>query len=180
MKNKVVHVEFRNKQHGWRIPKTRLYFKEKHNRRIRGEQSFFRLFFLNYMLMPSCHNCKYANFNRASDITIGDFWGIERTMPDFDDNIGISLVLVNSDKGAALFETIRGGLDVRESCKENCLQRNLQSPPFRHKNSNQFWNDYHKRGMRYVMVKYTDYSILKTFIKKVILKLKSILSFYFS
>lgn len=179
--NNVVYAEFRNKEVGWHRPRTKLYFKERSAKRINGEQSFFQLFVRNYMLMPSCHNCKFANFNRASDITLGDFWGIERTMPDFDDDKGISLVLVNSAKGKSVFDAIRDSLDVRESCKQNCLQpqRSLQGSPPRHKYSDQFWKGYHKRGMRYVMVKYTEYSRVRTCIRKVILKLKSILISYF-
>ena len=173
-KNKVVYAEFRNKEVSWHRPRTKLYFKEPSAKKIRGEQSFFQLFVRNYMLMPSCHNCKFANFNRASDITLGDFWGIERTMPEFDDDRGVSLVLVNSDKGVVFFEAVKGSLDVRESCRENCLplQQSLQGSPPRHKNSDQFWKDYHKKGMRYVMIKYTEYSRVRTWIKKVILKLK--------
>lgn len=177
-KNNILHVEFRNKEKSWHAPKSKLYFKNKSTKKVKGEQSYFKLFVHNYMLMPACHNCKYANLNRASDLTLGDFWGIEKTMPEFDDDKGISLVLVNSDKGAALFKAIRVRLDVRESSKKNCLQRNLKNPPPRHKNSAKFWKDYQKRGMRYVMVKYTEYGIVKTFFKKVILKLKSVLVSY--
>ncbi len=177
--NEVVGVEFRNKDTGWHRPKTKLHLKRECTKKIKGEQSYFQLFLPNYMLMPACHNCKYTNFNRVSDITIADFWGIERTMPEFDDDKGISLVLVNSNKGSTLFETVRGGLEVRESNKQDCFQRNIGSPPPRHRNSDIFWRDYHKRGMRYVMVKYTDYGVVKTFMMKVIRKIKSVLSPYF-
>lgn len=175
-KNKVVHVEFRNKERSWRNYKTKLYLKEIRNKRIKGEQSYFRLFLINCMLMPSCHNCKFSNLYRASDITIADFWGIERTMPDFNDDKGISLVLVNSEKGQALFDSIRNSLEVRGSCKQNCLQRNMQGSPPRHKNSNQFWNNYHKKGMRCVMIKYTEYSVVRTFFRKAIRKIGRILN----
>lgn len=176
--NKIVHAEFRNKDNGWHRYKTRLYLKKQSTNTIKGEQSFFQLFMPNYMLMPSCHNCLFANFNRASDITMGDFWGIERTMPDFDDDKGVSLVLVNSDKGDALFEAVRNHLEVRESCKQNCLQRNLQGPPPRSEKAGAFWKDYHEKGMHYVMIKYTDYGVIRTFFRKATRKIGRILKAY--
>ena len=177
-RNSVVHAEFRNKDAGWHIPRTKLHLKEKGKKRIKGEQSYLRLFYSNCFLMPSCYNCKFTNFNRASDITIGDFWGIEKSMPDFDDNRGISLVLVNSEKGRCLFESIKTGLIVRESCKENCLQEQLESPAVNDKNAVHFWDNYQKRRMRYVMTKYTEYSEIRTFFKKTVRKIRRIMNSY--
>ena len=176
--NKVVHAEFRNKDLGWHVPNTRLHLKNPSTKKIKGEQSYFWLFCPNYMLMPSCYNCKFANFDRAGDITIADFWGIERTMPDFDDDRGISLVLVNSEKGRHLFDSTQASLIVRESCKENCLQSQLEGHPISNKKAGQFWNDYHKRGMRRVMAKYTEYGVIGTFVKKAMRKIGRILNFY--
>jgi hypothetical protein len=57
--------------------------------------TYANIFGSDLALRPACHNCKFCNFSRPSDITIGDFWGIEKSMPDFDDNIGVSLLLIN-------------------------------------------------------------------------------------
>lgn len=52
------------------------------------------------MFRHSCGICHFANLQRPSDITIGDFWGWERVDPHFNaDNKGVSLVLVNTRKG---------------------------------------------------------------------------------
>lgn len=178
MKNKVVHAEFRNKDAGWHIPRIKLHLKEKCKKRIKGEQSYLQLFYSNYVLMPSCFNCQYTSFNRTGDITIGDFWGIEKTMSDFDDNRGISLVLANSEKGRRLFESIKPGLIVRESCKENCLQEQLERPAPIDDKMPQFRDDYLKRDMLYIMVRYTEYSEIRTFFKKAIRKIVRILKCY--
>lgn len=170
--DKVVFAEFRNKEVSWLRPKTKLHLKAHSVQKLRGEQSYFQLFVNNYMLMPACHNCMYSNFSRASDITLGDFWGIQKTLPEFDDDKGVSLVLVNSSKGTDVFEFIKDGLEVRESCQQNCLQRNLQNSPPKHEKSDEFWEDYQNKGMRFVMIKYTDYSAFRTFIRKAVNKIK--------
>ena len=41
------------------------------------------------------------------DITIADYWGIENAAPEFDDNKGVSLVLINNDKGNKIFDAIK-------------------------------------------------------------------------
>jgi coenzyme F420-reducing hydrogenase beta subunit len=174
-KDRVVHAEFRNKDAGWHRPMTKLFLERGGIRRIKGEQSFFQLFVVNYMLMPACHNCKFSNFRRSSDITLGDFWGIERTMPDFDDDKGVSLVLVNSERGKTMFKDVACSLDIRQSSKKDCLQRNLQAPPPRHRDSDKFWRDYHKGGMRRVMKRYSDYSDIRTFCRKVVRRLRRML-----
>ena len=48
------------------------------------------------MLRPSCYNCNYCTTNRCSDFTIGDFWGIEKTSPEFNDGDGVSLVICHT------------------------------------------------------------------------------------
>lgn len=67
------------------------------------ENAFFRLFLENVILRPSCYDCPAKSGKSGSDITLGDFWGIEKLMPEFDDDGGCSLVLINSDKGKAYF-----------------------------------------------------------------------------
>ena len=80
-----------------------------------------KLFHANLTLREACYNCKYTNLNRCSDITIADFWGIEKHMPDFDDNKGISLILINTQKGIGIYNAIKSNLDDRESNTKDCI-----------------------------------------------------------
>lgn len=164
-RGEIVGVEFRNKDKGWHRPITKLITRDG-KWRISGEQSFFQLFNSNIFLMPSCHGCKFTNFARPADISIADFWGIERTCPEFDDNWGVSLVLVNSPRGRELFKAIETNIVTLESQKENCLQSALQKPIKKNEKSDEFWEDYFKYGMKYAMIKYTDYSAIRTFMRK--------------
>lgn len=77
------------------------------------DNSFMKGFLSNVYLRPSCHNCKCKNGISHSDLTLGDFWGIELISPEFDDDKGISLVLVNSDKGKSLLYSLN--IDTQRS-----------------------------------------------------------------
>ena len=74
---------------------------------------YMRGFLANIYLRPSCYQCKCKNGVSHSDLTIADFWGIWRLMPDFADDCGVSLVLVNTEKGEFVFSSL--GLDAMES-----------------------------------------------------------------
>lgn len=57
-------------------------------------------------LRPSCYRCKWARPERSADITLGDFWGIEKYNPSLDAKTGISQVIVNTEKGRKIFDSL--------------------------------------------------------------------------
>lgn len=77
-----------------------------------------------------CYTCKYANTNRVGDLTIGDFWAINKFHPEFYSSDGVSVVFVNSKKGQELFEQIKRQAEVLTSRMEAALsgQGNLVRP----------------------------------------------------
>lgn len=123
-------------------------------------QKHKELFYAHLILRPSCHNCKYTNFNRETDITIADFWGIEKTMKEYDDNKGISLVLVNTEKGKEIFRNCSENLDYRISNTVDCSQPNLQKPSVPSPKRGEFWCDYYENGYIYIAKKYAGYGIV--------------------
>ena len=64
-------------------------------------------FMLGLSLRDNCHSCLYATKKRVSDVTIGDFWGIEKFYPELNDSNGISLICINSEKGLNIFNEIK-------------------------------------------------------------------------
>lgn len=91
--------------------------------------SYGKLFLNNYILRESCYNCPYTSVtNRYADITIGDYWGLEKSMPEFCHKKGVSLVLLHSKKGKELFDGICEQIEYRKSDVENCIQPNLKEP----------------------------------------------------
>lgn len=80
-------------------------------------------FLANLYLRPSCHQCAAKSGKSGSDITIADFWGIQQVMPDFDDDKGTGLVLVNTLKGEQYFTSL--DINARVSSWENVRQYNV-------------------------------------------------------
>lgn len=115
---------------------------------------YYKLFIKNFILRENCFDCKYSNMDRVSDITLGDFWGIDKSIRNFNDNKGVSLVILNTFKGKDIFEKIHNKFEVVESNTKNCLQPNLIKPTEKPREYNAFWNDYIKRGYKYTATKY--------------------------
>lgn len=124
---------------------------------------FTKVFYQHIMFRHSCGNCPYCNTQRPSDITIADFWGWEKTDPNINkDDKGLSLILVNTEKGRKLWEDVKHDLDVIPAKLEDCLQPNLQQPSSMHPLRMTFENDYVLKGFRYVYKKrYDNRSIIE-------------------
>ena len=87
------------------------------------QDAFCKLYFKNFTLRPSCHSCSFCTVERGSDFTIGDFWGIERVRPDWDDGMGNSLVILHTDRAAQVWEEVK-----REALWFGCEQQDILQP----------------------------------------------------
>ncbi|MBR5156066.1 MAG: Coenzyme F420 hydrogenase/dehydrogenase, beta subunit C-terminal domain [Clostridia bacterium] len=106
---------FRDKKYGWRRFSLSVSL-EKKGRVVTplDKDLFMRAFLKNYCLRPSCYNCSSRAIERQSDITLADFWGIDRVCPELFDNRGSSLVMVNSQRGNEVFESIKPFMKYKE------------------------------------------------------------------
>ncbi len=68
-------------------------------------------FLKDVCLRPSCYACEFKGKHRQSDLTLADFWGVGRLMPEMDDDKGTSLVMVNTPKGRDVFQAISDYID---------------------------------------------------------------------
>ncbi len=137
---------------------------------------FTYLFYQHTMFRHSCGKCHFSNTKRPSDLTIADYWGWEKTDPNINaDDKGVSLILVNTEKGRKLFENIKADLIYIPARLEDCLQPNLQHPSEINPNRMQFEKDYARHGFEYVMKIYGNvgwrYKV-RTFKGRVIGKIK--------
>ena len=95
---------FRDKTNGWKKSNIRAVFADESQEIImRKDSDYFLLFGSNLFFRECCYNCRFKNFNTHADLTIGDYWGIEKLYPQLDDDGGCSVVLVNTEKGAQFF-----------------------------------------------------------------------------
>ena len=83
---------------------------------------FMRGFLSDIYLRPSCYACKCKNGVNHSDLTIADFWGINQIAPEFDDDKGVGLVLLNSKKGEEYFSRL--SMDILPSTLKLAHQYN--------------------------------------------------------
>lgn len=111
-------IEFRDKtQRGWKkfsfvvrsssalkADKNSVLLSDNHN-----VNPYMKGFLSDIYLRPSCYQCKCKNGRSGSDLTLGDFWCVERLDNKIDDDKGLSLLLVNN-AGFALPE----GLYIKE------------------------------------------------------------------
>ena len=109
------------------------------------------------MFRKSCGNCHFTNTKRPSDITIADFWGWEKTDSNFNaDNKGCSLVLLNTEKGRKLFESVKDRMNYISADLENCLQPNMLHATVIHPKRDSFEEEYANKGFKYVYFKYGE------------------------
>lgn len=154
-KDTILKAEFRDKKrHGWSTHiESFLLDKQGWISRI----SFAYLFKRIIMFRPVCSECRYSNLKRPSDITLGDFWGWEKNVPDMNiDDKGVSLVLVNSTKGQMFINQLRDTYDLRAIDNLSYIQPNLKAPSVFDPKWKSFERDYSKKGFEYVLRKYGD------------------------
>lgn len=110
----VKEVSFREKSLGWRTFSMEVLFDNNAKcRRNLRDDFFLRAFLKNICLRPSCYDCKFKSLHRMSDITMGDFWGIQHILPELDDDKGTSLVFLNTVKGQNMFEAVENALTYK-------------------------------------------------------------------
>lgn len=78
----------------------------------------------------SCYQCKFANLNRPGDLTVGDFWGARKHIPDLDVHKGISLLMVNSRRGMEVLRAVADKVILKEVSKDSAVgdNHNLSAP----------------------------------------------------
>ncbi|MBQ7076953.1 MAG: Coenzyme F420 hydrogenase/dehydrogenase, beta subunit C-terminal domain [Lachnospiraceae bacterium] len=119
----VIEVVFRDKDDTWQNYSTKLTFDDGTKKNInRNEDPFMRAFILdNLTLRPSCEDCKFRGFDRGSDITLGDYWGVRS---EWDDKCGTSLVIVHTKTGEEVLNAVSDDLVLHKSNKVECEEKN--------------------------------------------------------
>lgn len=114
--SKATEIKFKNKKWGWHNFSLRVNFE---NGKEYCKDRYHDLFFIGYLqagnfTRPSCYECHFKGFPQKADITLADFWGIENIDKSMDQDKGTSLVIVNSEKGQVLFDSIKEQIEWRQ------------------------------------------------------------------
>ena len=171
-KSSISSFNFRDKTTGWKSYSVSIKFSngEIHTEKFKSN-SYMTAFLDNLALRRSCYECSAKGIQRAADITLADFWGVETIYPGSDDDSGTSLVIVHSKKGEFLFNEASAALDISNVSLVDSLQFNtsaIQSSKMP-KARETFIKEIRRRPFDRVVNKYTAPKILariKTFIKK--------------
>ena len=118
-------VVFRDKENGWRSD-TKYYFDDTKENVLVDENKdiYFIGFMKDIFLRPSCYNCQVRYFTSGSNITIGDFWGVQKTHTQQYNPKGVSCVMINDEKGERLIKKVINYFSTFESNIENVHKGN--------------------------------------------------------
>ena len=171
----IEQIGFREKNKGWKEFSYATKFKNGEiYLKTLNEDVYMKGFLTDLYLRPSCYECKSKNFTSGSDITLADYWGIQNKHPEFDDDKGVSLILINSENGEKIvnnisnnIEKIETDLDYAISCNPSAIR-----PVKYNTNRDDFFRELETSNLNELIEKYTRISILKRVTRKV----KSILS----
>jgi len=156
----VLSYRFRDKSQGWHHPRAIAVTRE-------GEivdhavSAFSEVFDFNYAQRPSCHVCPWARPERGADLTIGDYWGVERLHPELDDDLGVSLLLVHTEVGEAVIDRLSEALELTPLGCGDFEAPNLvrPTPPSTHRDA--FWSLYRSGGYRRAVRRFTSYGLVR-------------------
>ena len=171
--SKLTEIQFRDKTHGWAAMRMSMAFENgKRYSETAGRDNFYFGFFHGLYYRQSCYACRFASSDRIGDITLGDFWGIEQTESELDPQKGISLVVVNTEKGRDMLAEIEDTVvlephTMEEAQKEN---HNLNGPSRRNSHYDRFYALLDSHTLRYSLfmslpLRYIKFK-LKHFLKK--------------
>jgi coenzyme F420-reducing hydrogenase beta subunit len=131
-KKNIIDFCFRDKRKGWRCSGS-ITFKSENAKDaakyINVSNSYYYYYY--YMKKPeiyrgSCYICPFAKTERCADITLGDYWRVERKHPEIDSKNGVSLILINSVQGNDLITMIKDNCLLYESKLDYAKQFNKQ------------------------------------------------------
>lgn len=178
---KTTGVSFRDKRSGWKAYSVTMSFQNGGEYSAKNAQNhYMRMFIGDVCLRPSCHSCRFKDIPRGSDLTIGDAWGIQKHMPDMDDDRGTSVVLVNSEKGRQLWAQVAPEMHVKQGQLHVLLPPTADSrkPVRKHPNRKRFFAGLNQGADVEQLVKLTKKPLLRRLLsagKKCLKRLKKAL-----
>ena len=170
----VKSVSFRSKDHGWSLFRMKILFDTKKYSKNHNDDLFMKVFLKNLCLRESCYNCSFKKKYRSSDITLGDYWGINKLHQKFNDNKGTSLLIINSDKGEKLFDAIKNNIKYIETDLDTAIKYNsaMVESVKHHNDEKDFINNIDNMSFDKLVNKYIP---KPPFHKRIIRKIKNII-----
>lgn len=170
-KSKLKEILFRDKINGWNNMRITLTFENgKRYSQIASYDDFYFGFFRGLYYRKSCYHCPFATESRVSDISLGDFWGIEYTNSKLDSQKGISVILVNSQKGKDLLKSIEKSISLERHTLDEAkrLNHNLKAPSQMNPKQDKFYSLLNTHSLRTAFIRTLTLNYIKFCIKRYI------------
>lgn len=169
----IENVNFRNKENGWSNYNVIFKYKNKKYKEIYRNDWFMKAFLNNLIIRNSCTNCKFKKEYRSSDITLGDFWGINKIKKEMYDDKGTSLIIVNSKKGNKILKLIENEIKISSVPIEEAVRFNpsFNKPSKYNKKKRKFFKEINKKTDFDIIIK--KFTFKEGIIKKIKNKIKN-------
>ena len=166
---KIKNYKFRPKKWGWHVHREIVCGEKREYHSTPYTDLWRDMYYSRVITRPSCNNCPYASLNRVGDITYGDCRGVDKVLPDFGSYEGVTLAIVNTEKGRDVFQKIADRLVYQSINVDDVLQPPLRQSPAPNKKSDAFFSDYAALGYKKTIRKYYGklYPI-KYYVKKIL------------
>lgn len=142
----LVGVSFRDKTNGWSSRSIRFDYTRSGTPATivepTADNAFMRGFLRGLYLRPSCHRCAFKSLLSGADLTIGDYWRVGEAHPELDDDRGVSLAIVASEKGETALMACANRMRFLLSTYENASRGNpsLNRSVAAHRNRRRFFD----------------------------------------
>lgn len=120
----ISNVSFRDKKFGWKKYCIKFSHDKGESYSVHRQDSFMKVFLKDLSLRLSCYNCSFKSHKRQSDITLADYWGVEKIHPEMFDDLGTSLVFINTKKGNDLFMSVSDEFDYIQTDLTKAIEQN--------------------------------------------------------
>lgn len=160
-------INFRSKVNGWTGKKFSFeveYSDGIHESEIITKNPYHRTFFGGLNARKCCHSCRFKSPVKPGDLTLADFWGVEKILPKMDDGKGTSLIFVNTDKGIDLLEDVKKQMIYQKIDFRSAIEYNqaailsLPENPKKEKFFEEIRKDFTGEKTLRIMKKYTEKS----------------------
>ena len=159
----VTKFNFREKKVGWKQGSISFNLGKTKVIEQASDNYYMKTFLEDIALRESCYECSYKHKNSFADITIGDFWGIEKIKPKLKNVNGVSAVIINSVLGENIFNEAKKYLYAEQTTYAEILQNNksLENSAKRPRNRSKYYNYLQKNSIKRAYQKSMNHNILK-------------------
>ncbi len=172
-KGELISLKFRNKErNGWCSQGSVTYTSKGKSKSFTitpFNDSYYNLYYMeNCVSRYSCYSCPYATQKRVSDVTIGDYWNIDEKLSLNEYKDGMSVALINTEKGNELFSEVKNKLRFYKSDLEHAVKGNgnLKAPNKMPEKREYIYKSIRENGYENTVKDYCKFSYFVPFVKK--------------